>query len=680
MNRRRTKVRCSLLAAVMISVNTVSAHADMETLIASLDTDMHQAASMAAKTNQNVDYQPFILTVLYSDDLMKFGVRSLGEALNLFPAVDMTTDTTNNRTPIIRGSNPLAYGQTKLSINGIIVNDLTFDSYNTYLDFPIELIERIELVRGSGSFIDGVNGYAGTINVVTRNASENESGNNGTLFASTGSDASYSGGIRHLYKGDGWSLGADLFYQTNDLHTPALVTDSLRQTGNANLGSDNFGAGFIFRSDALTVQGRLNRFQSGSAFGNLNYLPNKDGHRQIDSWYLNGEYRLPLSDTLKVSLKGKVSEDGWESNSRTIPAVGPYALIWPNGYWGFLSLKNRTIKTEGMVQYTGLNGHTLKLGTSVSWEKSYDMSSLTTNKTGGTSTVDYTNTLPFFNADDARRRTNEFYLSDSIDINPQWAVVLTAGGIQTDTIALHSYARGAVVYQPWYNHIFKVMVGSGIRLPSWQEMYVANNPARIGNPSLDPEHVNSYEVQYIYKPTEFLTAAVNAFYLSNTDQIVRDSSNTYQNIGKNTIRGVEAELRGNLSDNDYLLFSYSYMDGEATVPSLASTDEPYAASHLLKGAYSHDFDNAWSIGCAGYYVGEKLRDTLHGDLRPPLEDRLTADVSLNWNLNTKRGFYAQGVIKNIGDVIVYYPSVPNTYANDYPVSERSFWLRGGWRF
>jgi len=87
--------------------------------------------------------------------------------LLLAPGVDITTDNFNNRTMIFRGSNPSAYGQTKLFIDGTLVNEVVFDSYTQYLKMPIEMIKRIEVTRGPGSKTDGVNAYAGSISVIT---------------------------------------------------------------------------------------------------------------------------------------------------------------------------------------------------------------------------------------------------------------------------------------------------------------------------------------------------------------------------------------------------------------------------------------------------------------------------------------------------------------------------------
>ena len=95
-----------------------------EDLVSSIFTDMKQFDKIATKTKQNEHYQPYIISVLHSKELEKLGISNLKEALTLVPGIDMATDNFNNQTPIFRGSNPFAYGQSKLLIDGVVVNNL----------------------------------------------------------------------------------------------------------------------------------------------------------------------------------------------------------------------------------------------------------------------------------------------------------------------------------------------------------------------------------------------------------------------------------------------------------------------------------------------------------------------------------------------------------------------------
>ncbi|MBV5320400.1 MAG: TonB-dependent receptor [Sulfuricurvum sp.] len=647
--------------------------------IASLNDELITTEQMATQTNQNIDYQPFILSVWEQKDLIPFGVHTLKDALTLIPGIDMMADTTNNRTPVIRGSNPLAYGQTKLAIDGVVLNDRTFDSYNSYLDYPIELIQRIEVVRGSGSFIEGVNGYSGTINVITY-AKDEDKGQNGAVFGSFGSDSYKQAGFWYTRRTADWRLSGDLFYQSNDATSPIKVTDAYQNPpGYAPLNSSQIGVGLSYTYDDFYLKGRFNHFTAGSAFGNLNALPNMEGEQAIPSWYIESGYTFNLTDTLALHVKAGIMEDGWESDARSLPSGTYNGIYFPNGYWATLDFNTRLLYGTISTTYTGIKNHTIVAGISQKYEDVINISSKTTERVnGGTQIIDYTTTAPFIDAGASCRHTNEIYINDTMDINDKLAFSLNLGGTKASDVGFSPYMRGSLIYQPYRQHILKLMVGNSYRLPSFQEMHTINNPARIGNPDLTPEKVTSYETQYLYKPTVDTTLGINLFYLQNEDQITPNTtSKIYQNIGERTIRGLESEFRGSLTDNDIIFLSYSYIRGK-TVKGTEQTDYlPYASSHLLKVGVSYALSPQINGAIVGRYNSEKERRP--NDVRKNSMDSFASyDLILGWeDIN---GFYVQGALKNANNAIYRYISPPATYADDYPVEGRTFWIRTGWKF
>lgn len=665
----------SLFVATILSL---SLNANQSSLLQSLSNDMSQTTQIATQSNQNIDYQPFILSVWEQKDLFAFGATNLKDALMLIPGVDLMGDSINNRTMIVRGSNPLAYGQTKMVIDGITVNDLAFDSYNAYLNFPIELIKRIEVVRGPGSFIDGVNGYAGTINVITQAHDTMRSGENGAVFARVGSEQSRQLGFWQHFNLDGMQLSIDGFHYYDDMKSPVSVTDKYGYTGIAPLNNEQYNLGFSFRGANGYLIGRVNDYTYGSAFGNLYVLPNDAGKQSTPSWYIESGYSTPIATDTLLKVKAGIHENSWESNARSLPPGTYGAITYPIGYWADLKLDNRQIYSNLSLSYTGFENHKIVAGYTFKHEEVTDIQSITTERVnGGTNMVDYSQTAPFLNAEAAHRHIHEFYLEDTINLDDELALALNVGGTKASSLPYHQYKRAALVYQPHRHHIFKTMVGNSYRLPSWQELYTQNNPARIGNSNLEPEHVNSYEGQYIYKPSSSLFFALNAFYLENEEQITANTtSKVYENIGERTIQGFETEFKGNYREDDTFAFSYSYISGETTKGNQHTDYLPFASSHLIKGAFSYSLTPEIKTAITGRYASEKKRRP--DDARPSTESFSTIDVALGWQ--GSNGIYVQGIVKNLFDTIYCYPSTVNTYRDDYPVEDRSFWIRTGWKF
>ncbi len=130
---------------------------------ASLKQDLQTFSHIANLSKENEFFQPHILSVYKGDELEQLGVQTLQEALWLVPGVDVYADNMGIAYPVFRGSNPIAFGQTKLFIDGVLVNNVFGDHYTQYMHMPIELIKRIEVVRGPGSKSEGINAYAGSI-------------------------------------------------------------------------------------------------------------------------------------------------------------------------------------------------------------------------------------------------------------------------------------------------------------------------------------------------------------------------------------------------------------------------------------------------------------------------------------------------------------------------------------
>ena len=92
-------------------------------MLKSLQEDMQVYTEIATRTRQNVDYMPYVISAWSSEELLKLGVSTLGEALTLVPGVDLSIGTVGTVIPVFRGSNPFAMGQSRLMLDGVVLND-----------------------------------------------------------------------------------------------------------------------------------------------------------------------------------------------------------------------------------------------------------------------------------------------------------------------------------------------------------------------------------------------------------------------------------------------------------------------------------------------------------------------------------------------------------------------------
>ena len=150
--------------------------------------------------------------------------------------------------------------------------------------FPVNLLERIEVIKGPGSVLYGSDAYSGVINLITQKAE----GNGFHASAAGGGAGEAAGSEEVLFERDGLSVVEGGQYHQmplwntvfQSLHNPS----NLAYLQNATLRDDGEGAylglnykGFSFMSsytaveDASFVRGIVGDVRSKRGFGDLGY-------------------------------------------------------------------------------------------------------------------------------------------------------------------------------------------------------------------------------------------------------------------------------------------------------------------------------------------------------------------------------------------------------------------------
>lgn len=91
--------------------------------------------------------------------------RSWADALRLDSSIDLRQRSPETQGDLsIRGS---SFGQTLVLVDGIRINDAQSGHHNLDLPIPFESIQRIEVLHGSGSTLDGADAVGGAANFIT---------------------------------------------------------------------------------------------------------------------------------------------------------------------------------------------------------------------------------------------------------------------------------------------------------------------------------------------------------------------------------------------------------------------------------------------------------------------------------------------------------------------------------
>lgn len=116
---------------------------------------------------------PAALTVITAEDVRRSGARSIAEALRLVPGMYVARVNSSSWTIGARGLTGASLTATRylVLIDGRLVYDpLISSTFWDVVDVPLPDLDRIEVVRGPGATLWGVNAMNGVVNVITRNA------------------------------------------------------------------------------------------------------------------------------------------------------------------------------------------------------------------------------------------------------------------------------------------------------------------------------------------------------------------------------------------------------------------------------------------------------------------------------------------------------------------------------
>ena len=163
--------------------------------------------SVASKKSELLSNTPAVVSSVNAADLRSFGVRTLRDALAHVPGVVIQETPVGSVSIMIRGLSE-TFNQKVLFLLEGVPYWMSSHGDLPLLGMPLELIERIEVIRGPGSVVYGTNASAGVINVIlkknTDRAAVDLSGGSQGLLSGT---ASFSRRLAHGHFFVGGSSG-----------------------------------------------------------------------------------------------------------------------------------------------------------------------------------------------------------------------------------------------------------------------------------------------------------------------------------------------------------------------------------------------------------------------------------------------------------------------------------------
>lgn len=476
-------------AVVIIVQNTVPALAAQSPIVVT-----------ATRTAETADATLASVTVIDRADIERQQAHSVGELLRGVPGISVSNSGGLGKVTAVfmRGTES---DHTLVLIDGVKVGSATVGTA-AFQDIPPEQIERIEIVRGPRSSLYGSEAIGGVIQIFTRKGS-------GPMTPSFSAGA----GSHNSYRLDGGaSGGADrawynlhLAYEQTDGFN-ACTGDPVSFAGCATIEPDNDG----YENRSVTL-GSGYRFSNGAELS-FNFL-RTDGDTEFDGSFQNE------SDTIQQVAGAKLR----------------YAVadIWD------LSLHVGRNRDESNNLHDGVF--------SSRFDTQRDSASLQNDiSIGDTDLL----TLGFDYQNDKVRSNLDFSESsrDNKGIFIQYQGQFGSHGLvaalrHDDNEQFNSEVTGNIAWGYTFANRVRLSAsyGTAFKAPTFNELYFPG----FGNPDLDPEESQSYEVAVVLDRT-WGSLSLNAYQTDIDDLIGFDAVFVPVNIDKARIRGLEAQVKTRL--------------------------------------------------------------------------------------------------------------------------------------
>jgi len=685
---RRFNISFLLLSLGCLGLGNASETIDIGTLLEDASQDI-QASSL------NVDDTPSVISVLKHEELQLLGIKTLFEALSILPGVETSINQIGTKKVIIRGHdnpNNFTFDKAKLLVDGVSIEMGIFGNSSFYLDLPIDVIERIEILRGPGSALYGAGAINGVINVITTQSSQSGDG----LFFSAGSDAYVMGGLRKHYElGSETKLYTDMYYQKHDRRIDVDesygISDLLYdpQTGEAHPferdpqsveALNDYSLSLALKHKHFSFQTRLKEDKNGNYYGWNEKLEEFSTNRNKQRYFFA---EMAYDDALSKDTRFS-SKLGYSYFEMSIDAQDYYRIqedprISLPYYFSIKEREERfTFNNEIRSKFD--ETHTVVGGIALESFQELDNSIDDDLSPYGK--------RPLFE-EGIERNLFSAYVRDSIDISSRLgALIALRLDYYTKEEKLYPSGQLGMLYTPAEQWNFKLNYGHAFRIPSWVEQYSIEygegDGTRAGNPDLEAETSDTFEAVAIYRAGSQHHLQANVYY-SIIDKVL-DIDDTakpggYANRESRASYGGEIAYTFIPYLQNKLHLNASYNETEYVTSDLGIKQSmPGVAKMMLKAYYIHYLSSALSVSALFKHIGERPRhqDSDSRDKNDPIAPYSTLDLSVNylssyhWDL--------QFSVKNIADAVVKYPSYYSRHNGGNIRQGRNILVQGAYRF
>lgn len=598
-------------------------------LVASTEVELAEiTVTSASGYEQNIKDAPVSITVISAEEIAKKSYTDVADVLKFVPGVAVMGSGTeqsisirgmgNTYTLFLIDGRPAQGGDTFEFNGGGKGQQISFMP-------PLEMIERIEIIRGPASGLYGSDAMGGVVNIITKKVVNSWSGSLSSelIIPHTSNDVNGNAyNTSFILNGPlindvlGFQLSGG-FRHTDESSVPQFGDST---TGDADYKNGNLGTKFTWKVDDKNTV----------TFG--------QSHTETSRTRNPGK-------SLAATATAPTYQDSTKDNY-FLTHEGAYGNLITNSYMNYDSARNPTTRTSapsGIAR--GIDFDTLTLNSQATYmlNDSHTLTGGATYKNeelkdGATSAVNVYNQANDGYVTMERYQASAF-AEEEWKITQELALTLSGRYDHNEQYDGHFSPKAYLVYHLSDGLTLKGGVVTGYKAPSLRNSApdfsaTSMGGVSIGNPNLKPETSVSYEAGVDYENKDLgLKTSLVAYQTDFKDKITRSSAflcapNTvcvyngktypaHQYGYKETINVDEAEIKGLEFAFDYQITqklssrsNYALTDSEIKTGTSAGNPLNDQPKHTFNTGLSYDFTKMTNLWAQLSYIGEFISTDL----------------------------------------------------------------------
>ena len=526
---------------------------------------------------QKITEAPASVSIVTSEDIDAFGYRTLEDVLRSVRGFYVTND--RNYTFLgMRGfSRPGDYNaRILLLVDGHRMNDNVFGSALLGTEFALDLdiIERIEIVRGPSSSLYGTSAFFAVINVITKKGETiggfDVAGSLGSLGTSRGRvtfGKGFANGAQMLLSGSAYESDGqhELYYPEFDAPETnfGVARDVDGDSSTHFLGKFRLG-GFTMAA----LHGSRDKTIPTASFGTVFGDP-RAGTVETQQ-FVDAQYERTLASRWHAGARVYFDRYAYDG-TYPYPAEDDGA---PGSVLNLDFARGNRWGAEVKLRRRVADRHTLALGSEYRRnfrqdQYNYDVS-------------------PYHRyLDDQRSSTNwAVYVQDEVKLHERLLINVGLRHDQYDTFGGTTNPRAALIYTPATRTTVKLLYGQAFRAPNAYELFWRQDDVAKPNAVLHPETNSTSEFVWEQSLSSAVRVGVTAFHYRVDDLISQqtdpiDDLLVYNNVDRIDARGLELEAEGKWSSGLLARTSYTYQNSRNHATLQALTNSPAHVAQFL---------------------------------------------------------------------------------------------------